>query len=207
MAMSWRSRQPTSGATERDAAARLFEENLGLVHMVVRELRSRATPGFDVEDMVQEGMLGLLHAVRNWDGSRGVRFSSYAVPCIRGAIRNAREAKAAPVRVPRRVVALAPISLDVRDADDRTLADRLPDIAAVDPATSAATADLAQRLGQVLSTLDPLPREVVVRRYGLDGGLPLRADHVARQLGITTDRTRKLEAEVLAHLRSHRGFE
>jgi RNA polymerase sigma factor (sigma-70 family) len=205
--MSWRSRHPTSGATGPDPAARLFEEHQGLVHMVVRELRSRATPGFDVEDMVQEGMLGLLHAVRNWDEARGLRFSTYAVPCIRGAVLNAREAKATPVRIPRRQVALAPVSLDVRDADDRTLADRLPDVTAVDPATSAATADLARRLGQVLSTLEPLPRAVVVRRYGLDGGLPLRTDHVARQLGITTGRTRKLEAEVLAHLRSHRGFE
>jgi len=45
--------------------------------------------GGDSEDLIQEGMLGLLSAVRTFDPSKGVKFSTYAEFCIKRSIYSA----------------------------------------------------------------------------------------------------------------------
>ena len=62
----------------------LVTENMGLVHLCARRFMGR---GIDYEDMVGAGSLGLVKAARNFDPSRGLRFSTYAVPVILGEIR------------------------------------------------------------------------------------------------------------------------
>ncbi len=46
-------------------------------------------PGMDAEDLVQEGLVGLFHAVGSYDPARGVSFSSYACVCIKNSINTA----------------------------------------------------------------------------------------------------------------------
>lgn len=58
--------------------------NLGLVHACARHFRGR---GIDYDDLFQAGCLGLVKAVDNFDESRGLKFSTYAVPVILGEIR------------------------------------------------------------------------------------------------------------------------
>lgn len=60
------------------------EENLGLVHLCANRFRGR---GIDYEDLYSAGCLGLLKAVKAFDGDRGVKFSTYAVPVILGEIK------------------------------------------------------------------------------------------------------------------------
>ncbi|MBQ8960002.1 MAG: sigma-70 family RNA polymerase sigma factor [Ruminococcus sp.] len=62
----------------------LAEENLGLVHLCANRFRGR---GIDYEELYSAGCLGLVKAVRAFDGGRGVKFSTYAVPVILGEIR------------------------------------------------------------------------------------------------------------------------
>lgn len=62
----------------------LAEENLGLVHLCANKFRGR---GIDYEDLYSAGCLGLLKAVKAFDMSRGVKFSTYAVPVILGEIK------------------------------------------------------------------------------------------------------------------------
>ena len=71
-----------------DTAARdaLLKENLSLVHHVARQLsRALAAPA-DVDELVSCGTLGLVSALEAFDPSRGLAFSTFAVPRIRGAI-------------------------------------------------------------------------------------------------------------------------
>jgi len=71
-----------------DTAARdaLLEEHLSLVHHVARQLsRSLAAPA-DFDELVSCGTIGLMSAVDAFDPSRGLAFSTFAVPRIRGAI-------------------------------------------------------------------------------------------------------------------------
>lgn len=60
------------------------EENLGLVHLCANRFRGR---GIEYEDLYSAGCLGLLKAVKAFDSSRGVKFSTYAVPVILGEIK------------------------------------------------------------------------------------------------------------------------
>jgi RNA polymerase sigma-32 factor len=68
---------------DRHAAWRLVSSNLRLVVMIAREYR-RAF--HNLLDLVQEGNVGLLEAIKNFDPYRGIRFPSYAVWWIRAYI-------------------------------------------------------------------------------------------------------------------------
>lgn len=61
-----------------------MEENLGLCHLCARRFMGR---GVEYDDLFQAGCVGLIKAVENYDGARGVKFSTYAVPVILGEIR------------------------------------------------------------------------------------------------------------------------
>ena len=58
--------------------------NLPLVHSLANRFRGR---GIDYEELVSAGSLGLVKAYDNFDSSRGLRFSTYAVPVILGEMR------------------------------------------------------------------------------------------------------------------------
>src|ERR671937_890292 len=68
---------------ERDA---LLNQHLGLVHHVARQLANRLSTAAELDELVSAGTLGLIQAVESFDKHRGLSFSTYAVPRIRGAI-------------------------------------------------------------------------------------------------------------------------
>lgn len=62
----------------------MIECNIGLVHAIANRFRGR---GVEYEDLFQNGCVGLIKAVDNFDESKGYAFSTYAVPVIMGEIR------------------------------------------------------------------------------------------------------------------------
>ena len=62
----------------------MVEQNLGLVHSCAHRFRGR---GIEYDDLYQAGCMGLVKATAAFDESRGVMFSTYAVPVILGEIR------------------------------------------------------------------------------------------------------------------------
>ncbi len=87
------------------AALRSAEAEEALAERYIRLVRACARPFFlhggDSEDLTQEGMLGLLSAIREFDASKGASFRTYAETCIRNriqsAIRSAARKKHAPL--------------------------------------------------------------------------------------------------------------
>ena len=69
---------------DKEARARLVEENTGLVWCVVKRFYNR---GVEMEDLFQIGVIGLMKAIDYFDTSYDVRFSTYAVPMISGEIK------------------------------------------------------------------------------------------------------------------------
>lgn len=69
---------------DKEAREVLIEENMGLIHHVVKRFLGR---GVEAEDLFQIGAIGLVKAVDRFDLSFGVRFSTYAVPMIAGEIK------------------------------------------------------------------------------------------------------------------------
>ena len=74
--------QAASG--DRDAEARLIEDNSGLIWSIVRRYYGRGT---EPDDLYQLACVGFIKAVRGFDVSLGNEFSTYAVPKIAGEIR------------------------------------------------------------------------------------------------------------------------
>jgi len=77
----------------------LVRTHLALVKYVVRRYLNR---GREYDDLYQMGCLGLVKAIRNFDSSFEVRFSTYAVPVILGEIRRFLRDDA-PIRVSRSI--------------------------------------------------------------------------------------------------------
>ena len=67
-----------------DNREQFISDNLGLVYSCAKRFRGR---GIEYDDLVQAGSLGLVKAADAFDFSRGVKFSTYAVPMILGEVR------------------------------------------------------------------------------------------------------------------------
>lgn len=91
--------QRTSKEAEEAAEARrqLIESNLRLVLHLARKYRGF---GVDLMDLIQEGNLGLMHAVEKFDYKKGYKFSTYATWWIRQYITRALAEQAHMIRVP-----------------------------------------------------------------------------------------------------------
>lgn len=80
------SRQANLGS--RSARERLIQANIPLVVSVAQQF---CRPGQELEDLIQEGMIGLCHAADKFDPERGFRFSTYATCWIQQRVRRASD--------------------------------------------------------------------------------------------------------------------
>ena len=69
---------------DKDAKDLLVKANIGLVAVIVKKFLNR---GYEYEDLFQIGCIGLIKALKNFDSSFNVKFSTYAVPMIMGEIK------------------------------------------------------------------------------------------------------------------------
>jgi RNA polymerase sigma factor (sigma-70 family) len=84
---------------ERRCKEALVKANIGLVIKIAATFhKSSDAP---IADLKQEGAIGLLKAIDGFDPSKGMQFSSYAVPKIRGEILHYLRDRAPLMRVPR----------------------------------------------------------------------------------------------------------
>ena len=69
---------------DKDAMAKLVENNQGLIWSIVKRFTGR---GYDIEDIYQIGAMGFIKSIRNFDINFDVKLSTYAVPYILGEIK------------------------------------------------------------------------------------------------------------------------
>jgi RNA polymerase primary sigma factor len=84
---------------DEEARRRLIEANLRLV---VKIARGFVTPDMPLLDLIQEGNIGLIKAAEKFDGTRNVRFSTYASWWIKQAITRALVNSRRAIRLPHR---------------------------------------------------------------------------------------------------------
>jgi len=86
---------------DESARQRMIESNLRLVVKIARRYINRGLP---LLDLIEEGNLGLIHAVKKFDPERGFRFSTYATWWIRQTIERAIMNQARTVRLPIHII-------------------------------------------------------------------------------------------------------
>jgi RNA polymerase primary sigma factor len=213
----------------RAAAAakdRFIRANLRLVVSVAR--RYPLPPGMELLDLIQEGNLGLEHAVDKFDWRKGFKFSTYATFWIRQAIGRALDQKASLVRLPgdrsaslraalRQVSGdgdeldeeharlhrlTTPTSLDrtVGDDDSNELIDLLPD-SLPGPEQEVIAKVEEQLVTDLLSVLDARARFAVEQRFGLNDGRKRSYREVGEELGVTAEAARRLVKRAVTAVR------
>jgi RNA polymerase primary sigma factor len=83
---------------------------------------------------------------------------------------------------------------------DTELGDLIADKSSEDVTETVAESLRSQALGRALDRLTPRTRRIIELRYGLAGGDPMMLDAVGREVGLTRERVRQLEAEALRQL-------
>jgi len=110
-----------------------------------------------------------------------------------------------PVRDVERMLGLnersASINVHQVGEDERSLLDAIPDENGVDPSLCVQEADLKRGLTGWLTRLSAKHREVVERRFGLNGHERSTLEQVGRDIGLTRERVRQIQVEALRHLR------
>jgi RNA polymerase nonessential primary-like sigma factor len=96
-----------------------------------------------------------------------------------------------------------PVSLDmpVGSEEDAPLGDFIEDGEATDAESAVISGLLHDDLRRVLATLDDREQSVIRLRYGLDDGMPHTLDQIGKRFGLSRERVRQIEREVMSKLR------
>jgi RNA polymerase primary sigma factor len=171
----------------------MVRAHLRLVVSIARKYRGRSS--LDLLDLVQEGNMGLMHAIEKYDYRRGVKISTYAVWWIRQSIARAIADQARTIRIPVHMTEHATKVLRERR--------RLYQKEGRDPTASEIAARMgiaAGRVDQVLSMVqEPTSLDVPVGEDGdaTLGDLIRAPDAVDPQAAVEASALRKVVGEAL----------
>ncbi len=90
---------------------------------------------------------------------------------------------------------------------DSELGDLIADTSSEDVTESVAGTMRNEALGRALDRLTPRMRKIIELRFGLSGGEPMLLEAVGREVGLTRERVRQLEAEAIAQLGAMEGID
>ena len=85
LASAWERYKETSDIGARDF---LIEHYLPFVRNIASSIIRKLKAGVEIDDLVNDGVFGLIRAIEYFDPFRGIKFETYATPVVRGAIFN-----------------------------------------------------------------------------------------------------------------------
>ena len=217
---------PTSMTNERlcvlaqkgDEAARelLVEKNMGFIVQTANLVyRSSSLEGsdlnIDVDDLVQEGSIGLLRAVDGFDPARKLRFLTYAAPAIKNAMLDlvhtaqmSFEYRMATAKVQDGVegLGLERVHLDeILPGDERLLRiEAIADPYALSPEEAFIKAETLWELYAALDKLEPREQTYLLYRFGFTDDIEHTLIGTAIHFHLSENRAKKLEGEAMDNL-------
>lgn len=200
-------------AQKGDEAAReiLVEKNMGFIVQTAGLIyRSSSLEGsdlnIDVDDLVQEGSIGLLRAVDGFDPARKLKFLTYAAPFIRNAMTDlVRDAFS---RYEQRMVdsenglGLQKVRLDeVLPGEERLLRmEAVADIAAKSPEQAYEERETLRELYEGLGQISEREQTYLLYRHGFTDDIGHTLIGTAIHFHLSESRAKKLEGEAMDNL-------
>lgn len=200
----------------------IIEGNLRFVITVAKQYQNQ---GLDLPDLIAEGNLGLIKAIKNFDWTKNLRFISYAVWWVKQSILQSLNENSRTIRLPVNVVqemqkekkavenGLAEISdkfaslpsmvhLDRSiNEDGDTLLDIIINPDALNPDSGFDTKDLLKsKLMDTLNILDERERIIIEDYFGLAGSTRTLED-IGGDFNLTKERVRQIKEKALRKLR------
>ena len=176
-----------------DARNVLVERNLRLVAHIMKKYYTQAD---DQEDLISIGTIGLIKGISTFDASKGARLATYAARCVENEIlmyfrsqKKSSQDVSLSDYIETGTDGAALALMDVV-SDETDLLERLSN-----------REDLKRLCKAVDQVLTPQERQVVIARYGLGGGVPMRQREVAKLTGISRSYVSRIEKKALSKLR------
>ena len=196
--------EPLSPEREAELAARLaggdiearnelIEHNLRLVIYIAKKFDSS---GVDMDDLISVGTIGLIKAVKSFDGSKKIKLATYASRCIENEIL---------MQLRKTVRTKGEMSLDEPlnvDWEGNVLL--LSDVLGTECDTVGRDLERDEEkdmLLKCLQNLDPREKQIVKMRFGLLGTARKTQKEIADIMGISQSYISRLEKKVMAKLK------
>lgn len=203
-----------SKAGDRDATAELVERNLKLVVTLANRHIGQGVP---IDDLIQEGNLGLQEAAARFDPNNGGRFAAYASLWIRKYLNEAVVEYGRIVKLPhnqeysiyKAKVAgeetpdLSTVKLDapVGTDNDTTIGDLLC-TGQNSVEADIELDDIKFKVSKALSVLKGRDREIVMAYFGIDSSFALPSDLIAERFGMTNVRVCQIVKSSLGKMKA-----
>ena len=201
----------------------LIEGNLRFVITVAKQYQNQ---GLDLSDLIAEGNLGLMKAIKNFDWNKDLRFISYGVWWVKQSIIQSLNDNSRTIRLPVNVVqdlhkakkeveqtgkkidekfSNLPSIIDLDkyiNEDGDTLLDMIENKDAELPDAVFNTKDLLKKkLMSLLDVLDERERSIVADYFGLTG-TPRTLEDIGSDFNLTKERVRQIKEKALRRLRN-----
>ncbi|MCI9445403.1 MAG: RNA polymerase sporulation sigma factor SigE [Oscillospiraceae bacterium] len=180
-------------AGEESARQILIERNLRLVVYIARRFENT---GINIEDLISIGTIGLIKSVNTYRTDKNIKLATYASRCIENEILMYLRKNSSQ----RGEVSLdEPLNTDW-DGNELLLSDVLGTEA--DTVMRPIEDDVdRQLLAAAIEKLSQREREIIVMRFGLNGGREQTQKEVADQLGISQSYISRLEKRIINRLK------
>ena len=209
---------------QRDAIHQeLLQGNLRFVITVAKQYQNQGLP---LGDLIAEGNLGLMKAIKNFDWTKKLRFISYAVWWIKQSIIQSLNENSRTIRLPVNVVQemhrakkeaqktnkeldekfttlpkVIDLDMNINEEGD-TLVDLIENTNAVQPDEGFNTADLLkQKMIEIMDVLDDREKSIIMDYFGMTG-VPRTLEDIGTDFSLTKERVRQIKEKALRKLRN-----